>query len=293
MAVATVPSQRAGSKRATLWVNFKRLWKRNPTIVIGAALVFLVMILAIIGPSIAPYDPVAQDYTARLVAPNAEHIFGTDKFGRDNFSRVLAGTQIDLQIGIICVFFPFIIGITVGLISGYFGGLLDIIMMRIVDVSVSFPFYVLVIAILAILGRGLYNMYAALIMVGWIAYAKIIRGEVLVAKNMEYVLAARALGYSHTRVLFTHILPNIISPAIIYAMSDVVMCIMEGSALGFLGLGVQAPAPEWGVMIADAREFVTTVPWMPIFPGMAIAIVGISFSMLGDGLTSLLRPTDR
>jgi peptide/nickel transport system permease protein len=193
----------------------------------------------------------------------------------------------------VCVIFPFIIGICIGLISGYYGGLLDNILMRIVDVSVSFPFYVLVIAILAILGRGVYNMYLALIMVGWIAYAKIIRGEVLIAKNMEYVLAARALGYSNGRILFTHILPNIISPAIIFAMSDVVMCIMEGSALGFLGLGVQAPAPEWGVMIADSREFVTTVPWLPIFPGLAIVLVGISFSMMGDGLTSLLRPTGR
>jgi peptide/nickel transport system permease protein len=136
-------------------------------------------------------------------------------------------------------------------------------------------------------------MYVALIMVGWIAYAKIIRGEVLVAKNMEYVLAARALGYSNGRILLNHLLPNIISPAIIFAMSDVIMCIMEGSSLGFLGLGVQAPAPEWGVMIADGREFITQAPWLSIFPGLAIALVGISFSLLGDGLSSLLRPTDR
>ena len=293
MAVATLPSVKKMAVQTSLWTNLKRLWKRNPMIIIGAILVSIIIILAIIGPSIAPFNPIEQNYTQRLVPPNSEHIFGTDKFGRDIFSRVLTGTQIDLQIGIVCVIFPFIIGICIGLISGYYGGLLDNILMRIVDVSVSFPFYVLVIAILAILGRGVYNMYLALIMVGWIAYAKIIRGEVLIAKNMEYVLAARALGYSNGRILFTHILPNIISPAIIFAMSDVVMCIMEGSALGFLGLGVQAPAPEWGVMIADSREFVTTVPWLPIFPGLAIVLVGISFSMMGDGLTSLLRPTGR
>lgn len=292
MAVATLPSVKKIAVQTSLWTNLQRLWKRNPMIIIGTILVSFIIILAILGPSIAPYNPVEQNYTQRLVPPNSEHIFGTDKFGRDIFSRVLTGTQIDIQIGIVCVIFPFIIGICIGLISGYYGGLLDNILMRIVDVSVSFPFYVLVIAILAILGRGLYNMYLALIMVGWIAYAKIIRGEVLVAKNMEYVLAARALGYSNGRILFTHILPNIISPAIIFAMSDVVMCIMEGSALGFLGLGVQAPAPEWGVMIADSREFITTVPWLPIFPGLAIVFVGISFSMMGDGLTSLLRPAD-
>ena len=293
MTVVTLPTQKKLTAQTSLWTSLKRLWKRNPVLIIGTILVSLIIILAIIGPSIAPYNPIEQNYTQRLVPPNPDHIFGTDKFGRDIFSRVLTGTQIDLQIGLVCVIFPFIIGICVGLLSGYYGGLLDNIMMRIVDVSVSFPFYVLVIAILAILGRGLYNMYVALIMVGWIAYAKIIRGEVLIAKNMEYVLAARALGYSDGRILFTHLLPNIISPVIIFAMSDVVMCIMEGSALGFLGLGVQAPTPEWGVMIADAREFVTTVPWLPIFPGLAIAWVGISFSLLGDGLTSLLRPTDR
>jgi peptide/nickel transport system permease protein len=293
MTVVTLPTPKKITTRTSLWTSLARLWKRNPAIILGAIMVSLVLILAIIGPSIAPYDPIEQNYKLRLAPPSSQHIFGTDKFGRDSFSRVLTGTQIDLQIGIICVIFPFIIGISIGLVSGYYGGLLDNILMRIVDVSVSFPFYVLVIAILAILGRGIYNMYIALIMVGWIAYAKIIRGEVLVAKNMEYVLAARALGYSDRRILFTHLLPNIISPAIIFAMSDVVMCIMEGSSLGFLGLGVQAPAPEWGVMIADAREFITTVPLLAVFPGLAIAVVGISFSMLGDGLTSLLRPTDR
>jgi peptide/nickel transport system permease protein len=293
MAVTTLPFQKKIIAEISLWTRITRLWKRNPVLIIGSIMVFLVILLAIFGPALAPYSPTDQDYTQRLVAPNAAHIFGTDKFGRDNFSRVLTGTQIDLQIGVICVLIPFIIGICVGLVSGYYGGIIDNLLMRIVDISVSFPFYILVIAILAILGRGIYNMYIALIMVGWIAYAKIIRGEVLIVKNTEYVLAARALGYSDGRIIFGHILPNIISPAIIFAMSDVVMCIMEGSALGFLGLGVQAPAPEWGVMIADAREFVSTVPWLPIFPGLAIAIVGISFSMLGDGLTSLLRPTDR
>jgi peptide/nickel transport system permease protein len=152
---------------------------------------------------------------------------------------------------------------------------------------------VLVISILAILGPGVRNMYIALIIVGWIAYAKIVRGEVLVAKNQEYVLAARALGYSDTRIILRHLVPNVISSSIVYAMSDVVLCILAGSSLGFLGLGVQPPTSEWGVMIADGREFVVTAPWLSTFPGLAIAVVGISFSLLGDGLSSLLRPTDR
>lgn len=293
MSVVSLDVQNKTAARASIWGRLARLWKRNPAIIMGVVLVLFITLMAFIGPSIAPYDPIKHDYSARLQAPSSTHVLGTDKFGRDILSRILYGTRVDLQIGVISVIVPFIFGVLIGLASGYFGGLLDNLLMRFVDINVAFPFYVLVIAILAILGPGVMNMYLALILVGWIAYAKIIRGEVLIAKNMEYVLAARALGYSPWRIMIKHILPNVISPAIIFAMSDVVMCIMAGSSLGFLGLGVQAPTPEWGVMIADGREFITSAPWLAIFPGLAIAVVGISFSLLGDGLSSLLRPTDR
>lgn len=293
MAVASFEDQKKIQGKTGLWTGFKRLWVRNPAIILGVLMVSFITIIAFIGPSIAPYDPIQHDLKARMQAPSAEHLLGTDKFGRDIFSRILAGTRIDLQIGVVCVIFPFIFGCVIGVISGYFGGILDILLMRIVDINVAFPFYILVVAILAILGPGVMNMYLALILVGWVAYAKIVRGEILIAKNMEYVLAAKALGYSHWRIMLRHLLPNTISPAIIFAMSDIVMCIMAGASLGFLGLGIQAPTPEWGVMIADGREFITSAPWLAIFPGLAIAVVGISFSMLGDGLSSLLRPTDR
>lgn len=271
----------------------KRFVAKYPALILGSVLVLCILALAIVGPSLAPYNPTEQRYTERLMAPSATHILGTDKFGRDIFSRILWGTRIDLQIGVICVVFPFIFGVIIGCISGYYGGLTDTLLMRLVDISVAFPFYVLVISILAILGPGLRNMYIALSLVGWIAYAKIIRSEVLIAKNLEYVLAAKALGYSNFRIILRHILPNVINPAIVFAMSDVVMCILAGSSLGFLGLGVQPPTPEWGVMIADGREFIQTAPWVSIFPGLAIAVVGISFSLLGDGLSSLLRVTER
>lgn len=271
----------------------KRFVAKYPALILGSVLVLCILALAIVGPSLAPYNPTEQRYTERLMAPSATHILGTDKFGRDIFSRILWGTRIDLQIGVICVVFPFIFGVIIGCISGYYGGLTDTLLMRLVDISVAFPFYVLVISILAILGPGVRNMYIALSLVGWIAYAKIIRGEVLIAKNLEYVLAAKALGYSNSRIILRHILPNVINPAIVFAMSDVVMCILAGSSLGFLGLGVQPPTPEWGVMIADGREFIQTAPWVSIFPGLAIAVVGISFSLLGDGLSSLLRVTER
>lgn len=273
--------------------SLRRLTKRNLALVLGIVFVTCIFILAIIGPSIAPYDPIEQTLSERLQPPSQTHWLGTDKFGRDILSRILHGTQIDLKIGLICVIFPFIFGVLVGCISGFYGGLIDVLLMRLIDINVAFPFYVLVIAILAILGPGVRNMYLALSLVGWIAYAKIVRGEVLIAKNLEYVLAVRALGYSDFRIILRHLLPNVLNPALVYAMSDVVLCILAGSSLGFLGLGVQAPMPEWGVMIADGREFVASAPWLAVFPGLAIAIVGISFSLLGDGLSSLLRPTDR
>ncbi len=184
---------------------------------------------------------------------------------------------------------PAIVGITIGCVAGYFGGWIDTLLMRIVDIQVAFPFYVLLIAILAILGPGIINMYYALILVGWIAFARLIRGEVLVAKHMEYVAAARTIGCSNGRIIVRHLLPNIIGPALVFAMSAVVLNILSGASLGFLGLGVQPPNPEWGVMVAESREFVFTAWWLPLVPGFAIALVGISVSLLGDGLSSLLR----
>jgi peptide/nickel transport system permease protein len=266
---------------------------RIPALLFGGILVTLVVIIAVIGPSIAPYDPLEHDYSAILQVPGRGHWLGTDNFGRDILSRILCGTRIDLQIGIICVVLPFIIGVTIGCVSGYYGGVADVLLMRLVDMTVAFPFYVLIIAILAILGPGVVNMYIAITLVGWIAYAKMIRGELLIARNLEYALAARALGFSQLRILFRHLLPNVITPCIVFAMTDVVLCIGFASSLSFLGLGVQPPHPEWGVMIADGREFIVSAWWMATCPGLAIAIVGIGFSLFGDGLAELLRPEGR
>lgn len=291
MAVATLNQKSTGTKN-----TWKRLWKtivRRRTLILGVVLITLISLVAIFADSLAPYDPIKTDYKALLKPPGTPgHFLGTDKLGRDILSRIIVASRIDISIGIICVLIPFVFGCVVGAVSGYYGGVVDSLLMRFVDISVAFPFYVLVITILAVLGPGLLNMYIALILVGWIAYAKIIRGEVLVAKNQEYVLAARALGYSDWRILIQHLLPNTISPTIIFAMSDVVMVIMAGASLGFLGLGVQPPRPEWGVEIAHGREFITIAPWLSILPGVALAIVGVAFSLLGDGLSGLLRPKD-
>lgn len=267
----------------------RSLWKGNSGLVVGAALVAFVVLVAVFGPLLDPYNPVVNDYSAAVQPPSAAHPFGTDKFGRDQLSRVITGTRIDLSVGVICTLIPAIIGVAVGSIAGYYGGKIDTLLMRIVDIQVAFPFYVLLIAILAILGPGTINIYYALILVGWIAFARLIRGEVLVAKHMEYVAAARTMGCSNARIIVRHLLPNIIGPTLVFAMSAVVLNILSGASLGFLGLGVQAPHPEWGVMVAESREFVFTAWWLPLFPGFAIALVGIAFSLLGDGLSGLLR----
>jgi peptide/nickel transport system permease protein len=270
-----------------------RMWRRDPLLVIGVALVAGVILLAAFGAALAPYNPTENDYAVAVQPPSLAHLFGTDKFGRDQLSRILVGARIDLSVGIVCTLLPMLIGVAVGCAAGYFGAKLDTLFMRIVDIQVAFPFYVLLIAILAILGPGLINMYYALILVGWIAFARLIRGEVLVAKKMEYVTAARALGCSDVRIIARHLLPNVIGPALVYAMSAVVLNILSGASLGFLGLGVQAPNPEWGVMIAESREYITTAWWLPLFPGLAIALVGVAFSLLGDGLSNLLRRRTR
>jgi peptide/nickel transport system permease protein len=286
---ATPPLSAGVSRRQSV----KRVWKSNPALVFGIFFVGLAIALAFLAPAIAPYGPTENNYSAAVQSPSLTHPFGTDKFGRDQLSRVLHGARIDLAVGIICTLIPLLIGIVIGCLAGYYGGIIDTIFMRIIDIQVAFPFYVLLIAIIAILGPGLVNMYYTLILVGWVAFARLIRGEVLVAKRMEYTVAARALGCSDLRIIARHLLPNVTGPALVFAMSAVVLNILAGASLGFLGLGVQAPNPEWGVMIAESREYITTAWWLPLFPGLAIAMVGIAFSLLGDGLTHLLRRRDR
>jgi peptide/nickel transport system permease protein len=213
--------------------------------------------------------------------------------GQDVFSRVIYASRVDLQIGIVGVTIPLIIGTTVGLFAGYYGGWLDTVIGRLIDIFTAFPFLVLVIAIVAMLGPGLRNLYIAIAAVSWVAYARIIRGETLSAKRREYVVAAHGLGYSGPRLMFRHVLPNVVAPAVVFSMSDFVLDIVAGASLGFFGLGVQPPQAEWGVMIADGRNFITTASWLVFFPGLAIVVVGFFFSLLGDGLADYIRRVDR
>jgi peptide/nickel transport system permease protein len=239
---------------------------------------------------VAPYDPLAFDYTAFLQGPSAAHWFGTDNFGRDMLSRVIWAYQIDLQIALFATVFPLIIGSAIGLVVGWYGGWLDVLFGRLVDAVITFPFLVLVIAIVAVLGPGLRNMYVAVGVVGWVFYARLIRAEIMVQKARDYTAAARVMGYTDARILLRHLLPNAVTPVLTFWMTDMALAILLGSSLGYLGLGAQPPAAEWGVLIADGKNFMSTAWWISIFPGIAIVLTGLGFSLLGDGLAALLRP---
>ena len=255
----------------------------------GAAVLLVLLAFAIAPGAFAPHDPLAFDFMALSAPPSWEHPFGTDQFGRDMLSRTIAAARVDLQIAIFSVIFPLLIGGVIGLLVGWRGGLADAVFGRLTDLVVTFPFLVLVIAIVAVLGPGLINMYVAIACVGWVAYAKLMRGEVLVQKGADYVAAARVLGYSTGRVVLRHILPNAVRPVLVYAVTDMALAILLGSSLGYLGLGAQPPTAEWGVLIADGKNFFTTAPWISLAPGTVIVLAGLGFSLTGDGLADLLE----
>ncbi len=249
----------------------------------GGAVCLFWLGLALAAPWVAPYDPIAQDLNATLLPPGGAHLLGTDNFGRDILARIIWGTRIDLQMGAFGVLFPFLIGTMIGATSGYFGGIIDILLMRLLDVTMSFPFFVLIIAIVATLGPGLISFYIALALVGWVSYARLVRAQFLVIKHADFVLAAHSLGYSHARIVFRHILPNAIMPAVVFSMSDAVIDILLGSSLSYLGLGIQPPTAEWGLMIAEGQGFIAQAWWIAFFPGLAIVLLAVGFSLLADG----------
>jgi peptide/nickel transport system permease protein len=257
----------------------------NPTVLAGLALLALVVFVAIAAPLLTPYDPIAQKLDEAFKPPLSQnHILGTDNFGRDIWSRIAYSTRLDLQIGLVSVLFPFIFGSLAGITSGYMGGRIDTFFMRIVDVLMAFPFLILVVAVMSILGPGLFTLYIGFGVVGWIPYARITRGETLATRNLEYIQSARAIGCSTGRIMLRHILPNVIGPALVYVFTGMVLAILTGATLSYLGLGPQPPTPEWGSMIAAGRQFLLQAWWMTALPGFALLILGIALSLIGDGL---------
>ena len=251
---------------------------------IGGALFTLIALAGLVAPWLTPYDPFYQDYEKILLPPGWPHLFGTDMTGRDILSRVLHGARIDLTIGFVTTVVPLFYGVLLGAVSGYLGGWFDTVLMRVLDVAIAFPFLVLIIVIIAILGPGAHNIYIAVFLVGWTLYARLARAEMLVERNKDYILAARVLGFGRARIIFGHALPNIINSSIVFSMSDFVLNILLVSGLSFLGLGIAPPAPEWGAMIAESKDFMRDAWWVTTMPALAIVLTGTALSLIGDGL---------
>jgi peptide/nickel transport system permease protein len=270
--------------------GFRRRWYRTPSFVAGVSILGTIIALALLAPVVSWHDPVQQDLLHILQGPSWTHPLGTDELGRDEWARLLYGARTDLRVAFLAVLFPFVIGTAIGLVAGYFGGWVDTVANWFVNVVVAFPFYVLIIALVFALGSGTRNIYIAITIVGWVSYTRIVRGEVLVAKRREYVLAAQAGGLSNARIIGRHLLPNVITQAIVFAMSDIVLDILAIVTLGYLGLGVQPPTADWGKMIADGQTYLTTHWELSTIPGVAVVITALGLSLLADGLADLLRP---
>ena len=281
------------------WENISRglyRFRSNRLSMIGLFMLIFVLLVAIFAPVIAPFPEDATGKTnvlERLQAPSAEHFFGTDKIGRDIFSRVVIGTGLALQVGTLIILLATSIGVTVGAISGYAGGWLDDILMRITDIFLTVPALVLAIAISAALGKGIINTMIGISLVWWPGFARLTRSLVLSLREEPFVEAAYGIGAGHLRIIFRHILPNAVSPIIIKMTTDFGFAVLTAAALGFIGLGAQPPTPEWGAMINDGRRYFPDEWWIATFPGLAIWLLVFSWNLIGDGLRDVLDPRAR
>lgn len=263
---------------------------KKPGFAVGLTIVGASIIIALFPFAFAGYDPTTMDYAAINQPPSLAHPFGTDTLGRDVLSRVIWAYRVNIPMAFLATIFALVIGVVVGALVGFHRGIADAIFGRVVDAVITFPFLVLVIAVVAVLGPGLVNMYIAITLVGWVYYARLTRAEIIGQMGNDYASAGRVMGYSNSRIIFRHLLPNAISPVIVYWMTDMALAILLGSSLGYLGLGAQPPQSEWGVLIAEGRNFVTTAWWLSLMPGIAIVLTGLGFSLIGDGLADILRP---
>ena len=271
------------------WAPYHRIMA-NRTVALCLALLAVMALLAFTAPWIAPYDPNNIDLKDSLQSPSASHLLGTDHLGRDILSRLLYGTTTSFSIAISVVIFALVMGIALGGAAGYFGGLSDDIISRVIDLFLSFPSMIFALAIVGALGSSVINLILALSLVHWAGYARLMRGQVLSIKNNDYVSSARVIGASDGRILIKHILPNALAPVIVLATLDMGHVILSAAALSFLGLGIPPSIPEWGSMLNAGKEFMRTAPYLTLFPGMAITLTVILFSLLGDGFQEVLDP---
>ncbi len=291
--IADLPARRSAPRRLLTTLT------KSPVGLAGGLIVTTVVLLAIFGPLVSPHDPTGRNIRARFQPPGYVHTsgeafsLGTDQLGRDILSRIIAGSRVSVLVGVVSVLISGAIGVIYGLISGFIGGALDSVLMRIVDGLLAIPFIILVIAISGVVGAGLSTLILILGFTGWITYARVIRGEVLKVREMEYVIAAYALGQSRLKVMLRHILPNVISSAIVLAAVQVGVTILAESSLSFLGLGVKPPTVTWGLMLSDGRQYINSAWWMTAYPGIAITITVLGVVFLGDWLRDFLDPNVR
>ena len=276
--------------RSSLYKDAWKRLRRNKLAMLGLAIVLFLILMAIFAPLLAPYDPIMRIKEDSSLGPSWTHLFGTDLLGRDIFSRVIYGSRISIEVGIVAVGISVILGLFFGALAGYFGRWPDAIIMRVADIFFAFPYILGAIAIMTILGSGIVNIFIAIGVLGWAYFARVFRGSILSIKNKEYIEAARALGASNTRIITKHIFPNAIAPIIVLATMNVGTAIIVEAALSFLGIGVQPPTPAWGKMLSEALDFIDLAPWMMLFPGLAIVFTVLGFVLLGDGLRDAFDP---
>ncbi|MFQ5857177.1 MAG: ABC transporter permease [Anaerolineae bacterium] len=278
-------------KSSSLWLDVWHQVRCNRLAVIGMIILLTLILVAITAPWIAPHDPYTMNLRGALQPPNSPgHILGSDELGRDNLSRLIFGSRVSLTVGLLVVGIAGSIGVTLGAISGYYGGLIDNVIMRLVDVLLAFPFLVLAIAVVAIVGPSLTNMMIVLGGVSWIGYARLVRGLVLTLREEEYIIAAHVVGVRNSRIIWRHILPNCLGVIIVQATFGVAAAILAASGLSFLGMGAQPPAAEWGAMLSTAKPYLRQRPMMSIAPGMAIMITVLAINFVGDALRDALDP---
>lgn len=277
-------------KPRSLWRDAAQRLVRNRGAVFGAVLVMVLIIAAVAAPWIAPFDPAKQDLRSSLQPPSRVHLFGTDVHGRDIFSRIVYGARISLRIGTLGTILGGSMGVLLGLLAGFYGGRIDTLIVRFVDILLAFPGLLLAIAIIAVIGPGLENVIIAVGIFSIPSFARVVRGSTLSVKQQEFVTAARTVGVTDARIMARHILPNVLAPILVLATMRIATAILTAASLSFLGLGAQPPTPEWGAMLADGREYMVLAPHVALFPGLAILLAVLGFNLLGDGLRDALDP---
>ena len=278
---------------ASFYQDAWRRLKKNKIAMISLVIIFLLTLVAIFAPVIAPYDPIHQNVYNLLQSPSKSHLLGTDRLGRDIFSRIIFGSRISLSVGPVAEAIAVIIGVLMGALAGFYGGKVDIIISRLIEVLASFPFILFVIAVMFVLGPGIMNVFIAIGVIGWTGLARLIRGQILQLKEKEYVEAARASGAKDKRIILKHLIPNCLSTIIVIITLDIPGDIMIEASLSYIGLGIQPPDPSWGNMINEAQMFIRQCPYYSIFPGIAIMLTVLAFNTLGDGVRDALDPTLR